>query len=305
MASRANVRIEPCNVTFGDDAAQVATVTTVADVSSSLNNCYFLLYSASNAAQYYVHFNVGGAGSDPSLSGMTAIAVAIAANATANDVASAVQAAVDAVGAFGASVSSNVVTITNAANGYASGPYDGGSGVATGFTFAVTTNGDAAADAGYTDGAISVSIAPDLHDIVATQTGTNVLGQIMTGKQVEITVNFQETSGAQMRKLLTRSGDSFTPAGAASSEVVGFGTSKDFEQTYGYAAKLVLHPTALGASDKSRDYTFWKAYPILSEIPFDGENRQIIPVTFKIYPDMSKTEEIRFFARGDGTQTLT
>lgn len=119
-------------------AAEVSTVTTVADSSASLNNKYFFIRTGANAL-YHVWFNVSSGGSDPAPSGSTAIAVAISTNATAAQVASAVQSAVDATAPFIATVSNNVVTITNAATGQATDISD----VNTSFTFAVTTQGGA------------------------------------------------------------------------------------------------------------------------------------------------------------------
>lgn len=92
-----------------------STVQCVADSSSSLNNKYFTLNSPSTG--YYVWFNVAAAGVDPAPGGRTGIPVAIAANASAATVASAVQVAVDALADFVATVVTDTVTITNAAKG--------------------------------------------------------------------------------------------------------------------------------------------------------------------------------------------
>ena len=117
--------------------AQIQKVTTVADVASSLNNKYFLI--SSTTVDYYVWFNVGGAGVDPALVGKTGVAVAIAANATANVVAAAVQSAVAALSSvFTATVSTNQVTITNLVAGAPLSAFAAGN---SGFTVAVLTAG--------------------------------------------------------------------------------------------------------------------------------------------------------------------
>ncbi len=143
-----------------------------------------------------------------------------------------------------------------------------------------------------------------LADIVSHQSGSNVLSSIRTGKEVEITVNFKETSVAQLRKCFAFGGGTpYTPA--SGTEVFGMGQANDFTQTILQAAKLVLHPVVLGSGDLSRDCTFWKAYPQVDKLGFSSEKEMMIPVKFKVYPDSSKNSSIRYFAYGDGSQTLT
>lgn len=117
--------------------AEVTSITCVADVAASLNNKYFFIYSALDAVKYHVWFNVATGGTDPAPSGSTGIEVAIASGATASAVATAVQGAIDALPAFGASVLGAVVTVTNAATGATTDASD----VNAGFTISVTTQG--------------------------------------------------------------------------------------------------------------------------------------------------------------------
>ena len=118
--------------------AEVSTVTFVADVAGSLNNKYFSLYSASNATRHYVWFNINAAGADPAPSGYdNGIEVAGATGASAATLASAANTAIDAEADFISTVSSAVVTITNAATGGATDAADVNAGV----TCAVTTQG--------------------------------------------------------------------------------------------------------------------------------------------------------------------
>jgi hypothetical protein len=116
------------------------TVTTVADVSGSLNSTYFTLYDAGNAHGYYVWYNINSAGVDPAPAGLTGIPVAAATGASANTIASnsrtAIAAAVSSVTVSGAT---NQIIISNnfpgsntaAANGTAS----------PGFSYSVGTAG--------------------------------------------------------------------------------------------------------------------------------------------------------------------
>ncbi len=125
------------SVTSVSSAAAVSSVTTVADVSGSLNNKYFLLSAGDPGIDYYVWFNVNSAGIDPGVVGRTPIEVAVSTNATAIAVATALNSAVNAEADFSSSRLSNVVTVTNDLTGYAKSIAAGTSG----FTVSTTTPG--------------------------------------------------------------------------------------------------------------------------------------------------------------------
>lgn len=145
--------------------AEVSTVETVADVASSLNNKYFTLRNGANAL-FHVWFDVNSAGADPAPAGSTGIEVDLGVGDTAAQVASAIQAAVDAHASFVATVSNTTVTITNAATGYADDIAD----VNTGFTFAVTTQGAPAGLIGYGSGQVGSNIADDAGHLILRPT---------------------------------------------------------------------------------------------------------------------------------------
>jgi len=54
---------------------QITEIMTVADVGGSLAGTYFLIWSATNATEYYVWYNVNGVGTDPMIPGATGIEV--------------------------------------------------------------------------------------------------------------------------------------------------------------------------------------------------------------------------------------
>ncbi len=301
MGTLSNIKIEPMNCTWGEEVSQIETITCVADVADSLDGNYFFIYSTAGV-KHHVWFNTsGGAATDPAPGGSTAQVVAITTGATAAAVATALEVVLEAIAGLTCTVSDNVVTVTHDAAGYIQPAFD----VDSGFSFGVTTAGDNAVDVGYIDGDIEVSTAEDLVDVTSEQNGTNVLSQIRTGKQVELVLNLQESSVAQMKRVLRQGGGAFTPVGANGTEVVGWGQSSDFSQTILQAKKLVLHPVVLGSSDKSRDMTFQLAYPMLETLTFSGENKFVIPVTFKCYPKTSLNSRVQYFAFGDGSQTMT
>ncbi len=121
------------------EVAEVTTLQFIADVSGSYNNKYFYIYSAKDATGYYVWFNVNSAGVDPAISGKTAVPIAIATNASADTIATAVKVALDALADFGASVVTDTVTVTNASGGNTTDATNAGS--VPSLTITVTTQG--------------------------------------------------------------------------------------------------------------------------------------------------------------------
>ena len=303
--SVSNQKVEPMQVTWGESVMQSESITCVADVSSSLNNKYFVFYTT-GGTKHYVWYNVASAGSDPAVSGGTAHEVDISANATASAVATATASVLDAVVGFDCTSDGAVLTLVATAAGYAKPAHDGAAPCA--FDFQVNYYGDSAVDLGYCDGDIELSHEENYVDITSHQTGSQVLGQIATGNTMSLSLTLKETAVSQLRKILaTAEGDSMIPdgTGVSSTEVFGFGTSRQFKQNGGRCRKLVLHPIVLPSSNLSRDITIWKAFPKVSSLVFSGENVMNVPVEFMVYPDYTKQDKIRMAVFGDGSQTLT
>lgn len=70
-------------VSYTNTGVGTVTITTIADVSGSLNNKYFLINGA-DGDNWYVWYNVNSAGTDPMLPGRTGIEVPLATNADAD-----------------------------------------------------------------------------------------------------------------------------------------------------------------------------------------------------------------------------
>lgn len=116
--------------------AEISTVEAVANTSGSLNGTYFLI--SSPTVNYYVWLSTDGTGVDPEVATRTGINVDLpAGDSTADEVAEAIQAVLDAHSAFSATVETDTVTVTNAVAGAAT---DVGAGD-SGFTVAVDTAG--------------------------------------------------------------------------------------------------------------------------------------------------------------------
>lgn len=301
-----NVDIRPINCYFGSNAYQVQKITCVADVSSSLNNKYFHIYSVSGT-KYHVWYNVASGGVDPAPAGSTAAVVAISANSSASTVATATEAVIEALTDMNSTVSGAEITVTFATYGYAQECHDAqGTANQVGFSFETTTLGDAELNLGLLDGNVEVSgFESETKDIQAHQYGPVALAKVITTpKSMEIKLTLKEPTTANIKKLIAGGyGGSMTPVGTGATEVIGIGTEKNGKLLGG--RKLRLHPVDKGSADYSQDLTFWKAVPAIDSIPFSGEEFLQIPVTFKVFPDFSKVARANMFVYGDASQTLT
>ena len=116
-----------------EGAAQVVEITCSAGISTGE---YFNLSSIVD--DYYVWYNVAGAGGDPSVSNRTALSVAVPASSSPQEIGSATASAITAVDGMTASVTGSVVTVENDSVGEATAPSDGD----VGFTFDTTISGE-------------------------------------------------------------------------------------------------------------------------------------------------------------------
>lgn len=151
--------------------AEVRKVTTVADVAGSLNSKYWLLDSPTT--DYYVWYNINALGVDPAIPGRTGVMIAGATNASANTLATATRAAVDALAEFSAPAPVGaVITITDAATGAAPDAVDGAA--PTGFTFQTTVQGATAS------GTFHAEIGFEVGDLVVVeQDGSQVENRML------------------------------------------------------------------------------------------------------------------------------
>jgi hypothetical protein len=303
-AKNVEIKLEAVNAFWGREHCR--SVKTVADVSSSLNDTYFDLNAMGadyeTETLYYVWFNVGAAGTDPSIAGKTGVEVAISANDSAATVASAIQSAVDALGLFDATVSGDLVTIENVNMGKITVETDSGS---TGFTLEVLRLG-LGGDLGKTaEGGTSLSFEADTVQLTSDQTGSFPLGDVMRGAVIGAEMTLIEMTKDRWETVVgSVIGDIHTPSGGTS--LVGIGEDKLYKNLIDYAGKLILHPISLEDSDKSRDVVFHKCAPVPSSINFSGSDVQGMEVTFNAYLDQSGNvnSKINMFSFGDHTQDL-
>lgn len=304
MAGNAtNIRVEPSIVTYGANTAQVQTITTVADSSGSLNSRYFFLYAA-DGTKRYVWLNVNSAGVDPAPAGFTEVEVALSTSATAAAVATALQTAIDGLDDFTATVSGNVVTVTDVTNGYAPAMHDPSSS-GSGFAFSVTTLGDTEEELGCLDGDIELAFSPSSVDVTCHESGVTTVASFQNGvEEVTVTLSMLETTAAKLKKVLMKTQGSLIPVGSSGTEVLGIGTYGDFKNQLNNAAKLVIHPKRLLAADKSLDVTAWKAIPELQGLTFSSEGPVTFPLVFKCFVDSSKSSRANIIVFGDHSQSV-
>lgn len=297
-----NIRVEPSIVTFGASAYHVQTITTIADVSSALDAKYFFLYAA-DGTKRYVWCDIGAA-ADPAPAGFTGVAATISSNATAAQVATAIQTAIDGLDDFTATVSGNVVTVTDVTAGYAPAMHDPSSG-GSGFAFSVTTLGDTAEELGCLEGDIELAFSPSAVDVQCHESGVTTVASFQNGvSEVTVTLSMLETTTAKLKKVLMKTQGSLIPVGTSGTEVLGIGTFNDFKNLLNYATKLNIHPKRLLAADMSYDVTAWKAIPQLQGITFSGEGPVTLPLVFKCFIDSTKSTRANIIAFGDASQSV-
>lgn len=122
---------------------QVQTVSTVADTAGSLNSTYYLLSSVNLVTKAQKNFYLwldNGSGVDPAIAGRTAIHVTYSNDDSANTLATAIRAALNALtNDFVATGATNAVITTDKAYGPVTAAVDGAA--ATGFSFGAATAG--------------------------------------------------------------------------------------------------------------------------------------------------------------------
>lgn len=295
-----DIKLEPCDAFWGK--RQLTSVTCLADSSGSLNNKYFLLTGFNSdyeEIEYFVWYNVNDAGVNPALPNKTGIEVAVATDATASAVASATQAAIDAILNFSASVSGSIVLIKNAFFGQATESVDGSA--ATGFTITTPTIGFGG-KLGASQGGITVSFENSIVDITSDQSGGTIIDGVLTGNNITVEMTLQEVTREKWSLLVGKvSGDEMTPTGGT--KVVGVGESKRFKNMTQYAGELILVP--VGAENSLRNHYFWVCTPAVESVNFSGEEVQVMPVSFRCFRDLSKDIAVNIWAFGDGTQDLS
>lgn len=290
------------NILLGKDKAQTFCVVTKADVSSSLQNKYFVVHEPVTNAKHYFWFNVGTLGTDPAVPNATGHAIAISANASATAVASALNTVMNGLAWLNSTVSGTHIDAVMVANGYAYEARDGFGSNATGFTITVEF-GSTQVDLGATNGDITFTVEEQVKEIKAPQYGDFLLAELRRGANVNVSFELKDSSVASIRRALNFYGSTIVADDADSSVISGYGSKNLFKSTDDVATQLVLRPTDLAdTADASEDFTIHKAKVKLGEITFSAENELVLPLEVVGYLDSSKNSFVNFFSYGDASK---
>jgi hypothetical protein len=278
----------------------------VTTAAAANDGTYFLIDApdshGGNNQEFYVWFDLDGISTDPSIASRTGISVTTATGETADQVATALAAALDGNANFRAKVDSADSSVVLIKPTYG-GPVD-----------QVTTDGDTTFDfvqtasglggpLGKTSGGVEVSMEAQSATIQSDQTGALILDEVFTGSSVECTMSLLEMTPDRWQALVgSVTGDTFTPGGG--SELTGYGESRLYESFFDLGGQLILHPTRKDASDRSYDITFWKSAPKPSSINFSGEEPQVMEITFTALADRGVNSAINLMAFGDHDQDV-
>lgn len=291
-----NIKVEPMDVYWGDRTRQVETTICVADVAGSLDDTGFNIPLADGTVKT-VGFN-------ETVPGTFDVDVTITPSDAATAVAAAIVAALPSESfIYSASADGASASFTLQDYGVAVAPSDI-SASAAGFTYDLGTAGSELENVGYIDGEMELNNAEQILDIMSHQTGTTVIGGIRTGRESSMTINFAETSTAQMKKYLENAGGNVINLTDTVSTAVGLGTTKDFTNIIDNAKQLVMHPRRNAITDRSEDWCFWNAYPALEAMTLSGENKLVVPATFRFMPDDNRDRDYVYGVFGDWDDSL-
>jgi len=298
-ARTASIFLEAANVSWG--AENLVCVTPVAGLTGGE---YFEISSPN--VDYYVWIDINDTSVDPEVAGKTGIEVDVPTSYTVSDYITAAVTAIEAVeesseNVFRAKASTDGLSfsVENIAVGAPlSAAADGDS------TFTVETDkAGFGGSLGRTKEGITVTFEATLFDVTSNQTGVLLLDQIIQGTSASLSAAFLELTQERLANIIGNGfGDTYTPG--AGTELVGFGTSKNFTSSFDTAGKLILHPVRLVATDRSRDVVFHKTVPLPESLNYDGTDSQALECSFNALVDENKRSEISLFSIGDWKQDI-
>lgn len=292
----ANIKIEPVDVYWKGAEKECWDFSNA--TASGLGGKYVVIYNAAGSG-FYVWFDENNTDVDPAPGGgLTAAEVNYAASASVSAIATAFEAVVEALSGIDATIDGTCVCTTRTVDGETTDSTVGNAGAYVSMT-KITDGKDVYL--GLLQGDVEATLEEQMTDITAHQSGATLRTKLRQGMTATIAMTLQESDNTLREKLLTyTAGGSFTPSGGT--ELFGWGDNKLGESTFVDAAKLILHPVNLADTDYTRDWCFWKAYPLIDTITFSGENPETMSISFEVYIDDSRPTNIRMFSIGDHTQ---
>lgn len=278
------------------------TVCVTSPAGQSINDYAATDFSIFDAAgvEYIVWYNFDGNDTNPATGAQVCIEVAITQANTPEQAMALTAAAIDAVAGLCAFVSpADKLSVIYKVQEYASAAdaVDGGPLGPTGYTFETLKDGYFE-DLGATEGDLDISLNPTFLDITCHQTGTQLVGQNLTGIQPEISVTFKECRDGVFNRLINQAlGGEATVDGSV---ITGFGTAKNGINVLSLTSRLILKPVENAEGDFTGSFAFLSALPLVDSILFSGENVSTITATFRAYVDQTaKANETDIVAKGN------
>lgn len=299
-SAKTDIKLEAVSVKWGREECR--QVTFVDDVTGSLDGEYWDMNTVDNdgvETAYYIWLD-NGSSVDPAIAGKTGVQVTYADDDTASAIAALFVTALAAID-VNASQSAAEVVYENVYIGlvtaevYTNAPL---------LTIANLQSGIGGSLGVTAQGGTTLTMEAQSVELKADQTGEVVLGEIYTGSIASADMSLIEMTKERWETVVgSVTGDIFTPSGGT--RLVGYGTSRNYNNLFDLGGKLILHPIRLAVTDRSEDIVFWRSAPKPATISYSGTDQQGMEVTFTAYNDTSKPEEISLFAQGDWQQDLS
>lgn len=152
----------------------------------------------------------------------------------------------------------------------------------------VTYNGT---DLGHTQGGVTVTYEPDIHETNVDKFGSTPAKVTLVGERLTATVPLAEATIANIQKAI--------PAASNDASKATIGGQVGDELT---GALLVLHPTENDAGDLSENVTLYKAVPVSTvELPFMVDEERVFEVEFLAVIDESRDDGDQLGLIGDSS----
>lgn len=151
-------------------------------------------------------------------------------------------------------------------------------------------------DLGYTKGGVEVSVKTETHKVMVDQFGKTPINEYIMGREVQVKCPLAETTLENLVKIMpgaTLVTDGVDPTKKVVNVPTGIGSN-----LLDIAKVLVLHPIGKPDSDKSDDFTVFKAATAGAlQFSYKLEDERVYSCEFNGYPDAQG----KLFAVGDTT----
>lgn len=289
--STSDISISPVNVLWKIEAQE--RVSFADATASDLGGKYITFYKADGTG-VYVWFDENNTDTDPAPGGgLVAVPVDYAAGATAAQIASAFQTAMDAASGFDAALVSGStveVMVKRTAVGEVS-TFGGNSGL----TITVVRKGKNI-DLGLLQGNIEPTFSPANLTITAHQYGVTPLASLAQGfEEISCETVLLETTKSKLAEFFKIYGGQETPSGGTL--VVGAGSVVNGKNMLTEAARLVFKP--VNAVDDTQNYNIMLAVPTPGSLTFSGEDPKTLTVTWNGFVDLEFDSKFNAVAIGD------